>query len=188
MLLRVNGNWACVVTESGAGHCWAPVPQDQSIEPLPAGVYSDVATDMSSAHCGIDGEGEILCGVGVCRPDPAVPGELLPCVDERGWDTTRNEPVRWRERVGTGPGGPFVKVRMAPISLFMCALRPNGVLECWGEAYESIRVQEPDDMFIDFGVGTSHVCAVTLGGEVRCWGEIHPGGDDWGQLAPPAWP
>ncbi len=181
--LRIDDLSACAITESWHAVCWDRMAY--RIFALPESEYIDATTSDISARCGIDRAGEVHCVAGECRTDPSSGDDVCQekTVDVDGAD------VPWMDLVGSGPGGAFTKIAMSHIALFVCGIRPDGQLVCWGRDYETyLHAHEPVGVrFRDIAAGAYHVCGVTLEGQLLCWGEV-PFGRDWGQTAPPAWP
>ena len=63
---------------------------------------------------------------------------------------------------------------------YTCALRKDGVAECWG-SNSSGQSDPPAGSFVTISAGWSHTCALREGGAAECWGS-----NSSGQSDPPA--
>lgn len=55
---------------------------------------------------------------------------------------------------------------------YVCGLRPNGTIECWGGGNEYGQVEAPIDKFTSVSAGAVHTCGLRRDGTARCWGFV----------------
>jgi alpha-tubulin suppressor-like RCC1 family protein len=75
------------------------------------------------------------------------------------------------------PPGTFLEVSTG--HAFVCGVRSNGTLECWGRN-DADKATPPEGVFTGVTAGTDHACALRDDGRVVCWGN-----DAYGQSTPP---
>ena len=62
-------------------------------------------------------------------------------------------------------------------SLYTCAVRESGEIECWGSKSYG-RGDAPPGRFSAVNAGANHACAIRESGEITCWGGGQPLGAD----------
>lgn len=77
------------------------------------------------------------------------------------------------------PAGPLTSISAR--NGYICGLRPDRSVSCWGAVPEEVAAQMPSGPFTTISAGDEHVCGLRPDGQAVCWGS-----DEYGQASPQA--
>jgi hypothetical protein len=172
--------FGCALKGNGSVDCWGDNTYGQGDL---AGTYDKILTGFSRS-CGIK-DGSVEClgsleyGIDVYPTEDVITLEMdayshgcavLTSGDVHCWGCYGDDDsgLCW------DPYNTYVDVKVGDIE--NCALRDDGVIDCWGQ--DGVLVEHEGE-FRAFDTG-SHTCALTTDDTVECWGQ-----DDHGQATPP---
>ncbi len=101
-----------------------------------------------------DGLGTVFTTVEACDQPDGYVSDRTDC-DDGNVDATASADCRW--------------VEVSTLGFHTCALRANGLAQCWGSDSDG-QSDAPTDVFTTVSAGYNFSCGVRLDGSITCWG------------------
>lgn len=178
--VATNGYEDCAVRDDGAMECRGPLLTGSVVRQAIGVGYVDAT--VGHYMCAVKGDKTAECWFGNNRDQLAIPfpgyTQLIDAPYYRCWLT--GSTVQCSGGFEDPPGG--VVERTATTSYYAafdaywthaCALRGDGVIECWGDdtyGQAPAEVTAATGTFTQVSAGGFHSCALRSDGAVECWG------------------